>query len=256
MEESPTREIQQSNGNKAAFGGFTFGNPPAASSVLFGGPSSAPATTSPFPFASSPSNPFGPQPIKETKSEEPKPFSFAQSSSTSATNTGFSFGQNQPTESPRPSTTGSFNFGASSGGGGGGGGGTPTSTTSGFNFGATPASNPFGQPAGGSAPSSPSAFQSFNFGAPSSSTAFSFGSQPASPATGNTNLPQATTPVTFGNANTGFGSSAPSSPFSAPTQIAPSTSAGGTLFTIGAAPPQANVQGRAIKKLPRSRAKR
>lgn len=252
MEESPTRDIQQSNNNKSAFGGFTFGNAPTSGSVLFGGPTSAPpATTAPFPFGSTPSpNPFAPQPIKESKSEGPKPFSFGQSSA-SATSTGFPFGQAQPTaESPRPSTTGSFNFA---------GPGTPTSTASGFNFGAPPASNPFGQPSSGSAPSSPSTFQStaFNFGAPSN-TAFTFGSQPASPAAASTNLPQTTTPVTFGGASTGFGSSAPSSPFNPPTQIAPSTSSGGTLFTIGAAPPpQAGGQSRVIKKLPnRNRTKR
>ena len=45
-----------------------------------------------------------------------------------------------------------------------------------------------------------------------------------------------------------FNPSTPSSPFSAPTQIAPSTSSGGTLFTIGAAPPPH--PGRPIKKLP------
>ncbi|KXN90465.1 hypothetical protein AN958_04137 [Leucoagaricus sp. SymC.cos] len=258
MEESPTREVQQANGaNKLpAFTGFSFGNPPSTTSVLFGGPTSAPpATTTPFPFGSnSSSNPFAaPPPIKESKSEGPKPFSFGQSASPApTTSTGFTFGQTAQTggESPRPSTTGSFGFGP----------GTPTSTTSGFNFGQAPASNPFAQQSSGSAPSSPSTFQSsaFNFGATTSGTTpFTFGSQPASPATGATNLPQASTPVTFGSGNTGFGSSAPSSPFSAPTQIAASTSSGGTLFTIGAAPPpQPGTQGRAIKKLPNRNRKR
>jgi nucleoporin NUP1 len=255
MEESPTREVQQTNANsKPDFTGFNFGNPPSSGSVLFGGPTSAPPTTTPFPFSSnSPSNLFAAPPMKESKSEGPKPFTFGQSiAPTSATSTGFSFSQTtQNPESPRPSTGGSFGFG--------GGPSTPTTTASGFNFGATPASNPFGQQqSGGSAPSSPSTFQAgtFNFSSASSGTGFGFGSQPASPATGSTNLPPATTP--FGGGNTGFNSSAPSSPFNAPGQIAPSTSSGGTLFTIGAAPPlQTGTQGRAIKKLPnRNRAKR
>lgn len=253
MEESPTRDIQHTNNdNKPSFGSFPFGNPPTSGSVLFGGPTSAPpVATAPFPFSSGPaSNPFSPQPIKESKSEGMKPFSFGQSS-TSSSGTGYPFGSTQTaTESPRPSTAGSFNVA---------GPGTPTSTTPGFTFGATPTNNPFGQSSGGSAPGSPSTFQSsaFNFGAPSGSAFSSFGSQPASPATGTTNLPPAATPVTFGGAGTGFGS-APSSPFSAPTQIAPSTSSGGPLFTIGSAPPpQPGGQNRVIKKLPnRTRAKR
>jgi nucleoporin NUP1 len=251
MEESPTREVQQAN--KLNFTGFSFGTPPTTGSVLFGGPTSAPpATTTPFPFGGASSGPFGAPPMKESKSEGPKPFTFHQSSSpVPPTGTGFTFGQTtQTAESPRPSTTGSYGFSPS----------TPASTTTGFTFGAAqPTSNVFGQQqSGGSAPSSPSTFQAtFNFGGTSSGTGtgFGFGSQPASPATGTSNLPQ--TP--FGGGTTGFGSSAPSSPFSAPIQITPSTSSGGTLFTIGAPPPPqpGGTQGRAIKKLPnRSRIKR
>ncbi|KAJ3501349.1 hypothetical protein NMY22_g18957 [Coprinellus aureogranulatus] len=105
-----------------------------------------------------------------------------------------------------------------------------------------------------SAPSSPSTFNqpspfSFNAPLPAANTGFAFGSQPASPAGSNAGLPA----TGFGAPSTGFGQPAPSSPFSAPTSIAPSTSSGGTLFTIGSAPAPANPNARVTRKLPTRR---
>lgn len=263
MEESPTRDLQQANHKppnlRPTIGGgaFSFGNSSSSttnSGSFFGtqqqtSPAPAPA---PFSFNSSASNPFA---SKESNAEVPKPFGgFGQAAppAAPAITTSFSFGQANPTEdAQRPLSGGGFGFGTTP---------TPTSTTAptnSFSFGAPQASNPFGQPAStGSAPSSPSTFNQpspFSFGAPAPSTngGFSFGSQPASPASGG-NL---TLPSGFGSGG-GFGQpQQPSSPFSGPIALAPSTSGGGgaSLFTIGSAPALAAGGPRTIKKLPNRR---
>ncbi|KIM49010.1 hypothetical protein M413DRAFT_92894 [Hebeloma cylindrosporum] len=259
MEESPTREMQQNGNGKLAetrpsLGGFSFGTNNSdsnAGSSLFGGGNSstgAPLST-PFSFGgSSLANPFAP---KNPQSEESKGFAgFGQTAPVPPTiSTTFSFGQQlkSPENAQRPSTTGPFSFAA-----------TPTSATSAtpaFSFSGSTNSNPFGQPAPGSAPSSPSTFNqpSFAFGGPTTTAggAFAFGSQPASPAGGaNLTLPQSS----FGTGG-GFGQSAPqqpSSPFNSPIALAPSTSSGGSLFTMGSAPAPAP-GARQIKKLPNRR---
>jgi nucleoporin NUP1 len=260
MEESPTREMQQNGNGKPAesrstLGGFSFGTNNSdsnAGSSLFGGgqnsATGAPLST-PFSFGSSSlANPFAP---KNPQPEEPKGFSgFGQTTPIAPTiSTTFSFGQQlkSPEDAQRPSTTAPFSFAA-----------TPTSATSAtpaFSFSGAANSIPFGQPPSGSAPSSPSTFNqpsSFAFGAPAASAGggFAFGSQPASPAGGaNLTLPQSS----FGTGG-GFGQSAPqqpSSPFNSPLALAPSTSSGGSLFTMGSAP-AANGP-RQIKKLPNRR---
>ncbi|PPQ66838.1 hypothetical protein CVT26_009617 [Gymnopilus dilepis] len=259
MDESPTRDLQQVNGTKptsAMNGGFSFGSGSSTTNggSLFGGQSNTAPSFSFGASSSAASNPFAPKDNKDATAS--KGFGgFGQAPAPIMTS--FSFGQtSKPAEEPqRPATAGAFSFGA-----------TPTSATSGtpaFSFGQPPASNPFGQSGSGSAPSSPSTFNqpsSFGFGAttPSSTAPFSFGSQPNSPAGGaNLTLPAG-----------GFGSGAPfgqaqqpqpSSPFSAPIALAPSTSGGagggGALFTIGAAPAPAPAGGpRQIKKLPTRRA--
>ncbi|EAU88404.2 hypothetical protein CC1G_05170 [Coprinopsis cinerea okayama7 len=255
MEESPTREMQANGASKPTLS-FSFGQSANGSSTLFGGstsgaPSPAPTSATPFSFgATTASNPFA----SSAKPEEPKPFSFGTPASTPTTTASpFSFGPSKSTggEPARPNTTGSFSFGATS---------TPTSTAAPFSFGtgAAAAPNPFAPSQPTSAPSSPSTFNQpspFSFAAPlpatSSSTPFTFGSQPASPAGSNSGLPAT---GGFGTATNGaFGATAaPSSPFNPPAQLAPSTSSGGTLFTIGAAP--APAAGRQIKKLPTRRA--
>ncbi|PPQ63177.1 hypothetical protein CVT24_005722 [Panaeolus cyanescens] len=258
MEESPTRDLQQSNNKPMINGGFSFSAAPSTTNTtagsIFGdrGATASPLPTpAPFTFgATTASNPFG---AKEAQPAAPKPFAFGTAAAPAPITTSFSFGQPKAAEEPaRPATAGGFSFGA-----------TPTSTTApvpAFSFGAPTATNAFG-----SAPSSPSTFNQptpFSFGnpAPAASSPFTFGgSQPASPAGGvNLTLPQTTTSG-FGTSTTGFGQATtpqPSSPFSAPTSLAPSTSSGGTLFTIGAAPaPAPNAAGaRQIKKLPARRA--
>ena len=249
MEESPVREMQVNGNGKApearpAIGStapFSFGGAGSSGvngSSLFGAQGGTASSTSPFTFgvaSSASSNPFAPK-----KPEESKPFGGFGAPQAPPINTSFSFGQQQPEEN-RPSSAGAlFAFGQ-----------TPTSATNPtptFAFGgANASSNPFGA-ATGSAPASPSTFaqpSSFSFGATSAtnSNAFAFGSQPSSPAA----AANATLPPPAGNA-TGFGQTpSPSSPFTAPLPLATSTS-GGALFTIGAAPPTGQRQ---IKKLPR-----
>lgn len=262
MEESPTRDVQAVNGmNKPPERptlGFSFGSNVPAS--IFGNQSngSAPASSSSFSFntASSSSNPFA----KDNKPDENKPFGgFGQTLNVPSSTPGFTFGQSKPADnndSVRPSTPASFGFG----------GPAPSSATgpgSTFAFGG-PGNNSTGSAFGqatqpsSSAPSSPSTFSQppqpspFSFTAaplPSVNTAFSFGSQPASPAGGNSalSLPQPATPSGFGAG--GFGQPQPSSPFGAPAPSAPAPSGGGTLFTIGAAP-SAPAGARTIRKLP------
>lgn len=255
MEESPTREMQQTNGgngNAEARPTLSFSFNSSTSAPLFGGvqPIASPVSNpSSFSFGSTTSaagNPFAP---KETK---PQFEGFGQMSATPATT--FNFNQVKapdPAEAQRPATTGSFSFNT-----------TPTSATGSAPFSFAAPSNPFGQSQAGSAPSSPSTFNQpspFAFGpsAASASTAFSFGSQPASPAGGNVSLslPQVSTSSGFGGGS-GFGAVAPPSPFSGPVPLAPSTSSGGTLFTIGAAPviaPPGPGGPRQIRKLPNRR---
>lgn len=262
MEESPTREMQQTGNGKLAesrptLDGFSFvtnnSGSNAGSSLFGGGQNSASVAPSSTPFSfggSSLANPFAP---KNPQPEEPKGFAgFGQTTPVAPTlSTTFSFGQQlkSPEDAQRSSTTGPFSFAA-----------TPTSATSAtpaFSFSGTANSNPFGQPPSRSAPSSPSTFSqpsSFAFGAPAASAggAFAFGSQPASPAGGaNLTLPQSS----FGTGG-GFGQSAPqqpSSPFNSPLPLAPSTSSGGSLFTMGSAPAPAANGPRQIKKLPNRR---
>ena len=281
MEESPTREVQQSNeANKPALAlgsGFSFNtSSPIGTSLFGGGPQNLTSPlppTSPFSFSSSsPSNPFAPKdkvdepkafgfgqasampPAPSSsfaptdKTDEPKPFgTFGKSSAVPSTSTGFSFGQMTKASEEIPPTTGSFSFNT-----------TPTSATasSPFSFGTPQNANPFGQATSSSAPSSPSTFtqpSSFAFGAPPSTNAsFGFGSQPTSPAGGaNLTLPH---PTSSGGFTFGQQTQQPSSPFGAPIPLAPSTSSA-ALFTIGAAPAPAGVAGgpRQIRKLPNRR---
>ena len=287
MEESPTREIQQSNeANKTALtlgSGFSFSDSTPMGTSLFGerlqNLTSPLPPTSPFSFSSSsPSNPFGPKDKADEpkafggfgqastvpsapsnsfaptdKTDEPKLFgTFGKTNAMPSTSTGFSFGQmtKASEETQRPPTTGSFSFNT-----------TPTSATasSAFSFGTPQNSNPFGQATSSSAPSSPSTFTQpapFAFAAPAASTntSFGFGSQPSSPAGGaNLTLPQPTSSggFTFGQQT----QQQPSSPFGAPIPLAPSTSSTGALFTIGAAPAPAGVASgpRQIRKLPNRR---
>lgn len=248
MDESPTRDVSApkiAEPRPSLGGGFSFGN---ATSSGFGAQTNAPptSTTPTFGFgaSSSASNPFA----KTDKPEETKSGfgGFGQSNG----NSGFSFNR-KVEDPPRPATAGSFSFGSPNS--------APASGTA-FPFGG-PGNNSTGSttfPSGPlSAPNSPSTFNnataspSFAFGAlPATTNPFGFGSQPASPAPGNTTLPSA-----FGGGSTnGFGAhagAAPSNPFGAPTT--PSTSSGGSLFTIGAAPSAALGGARQIKKLPNRR---
>ena len=250
MEESPVRDMQVNGNGKApearpAIGStapFSFGSAGSSGvngSSLFGAQGGTSSSTSPFAFgaSSTSSNPFAPK-----KPEEAKHFGGFGAPQAPPINTSFSFGQQQPEENRPSSAGGLFAFGQ-----------TPTSATNPtppFAFGgANASSNPFGAGTG-SAPASPSTFaqpSSFNFGATSAtnSSAFAFGSQPSSPAA----AANATLPPPGGNA--GFGQTpSPSSPFTAPLPLATSTS-GGALFTIGAAPPAPPTGQRQIKKLPR-----
>jgi len=255
MEESPTRDLQQMNANKPASGlngGFSFGSNGSTTNggVLFGGQSTAPSFAFGASTSTSASNPFAPKDNNDGTTS--KGFGGFGQNVTPIT-TSFSFGQ--PTtaaeEAQRPSTAGAFSFGT-----------TPTSatsTTAAFAFGAPSTSNAFGQTSSGSTPSSPSTFNQpapFTFGAtpPPSNSSFAFGSQPNSPAGGtNLSLPAG---GFGGGASFGQAQQQPSSPFSAPIALAPSTSGGGggSLFTIGAAPAPSPAGGaRQIKKLPNRR---
>ncbi|KAF9459346.1 hypothetical protein BDZ94DRAFT_1312456 [Collybia nuda] len=262
MEESPTRDIQPVHeSNKPPdrpTAGFSFGSNTSGS--IFGNQpvgSASMTSSSPFSFSTtSSSNPFA----KGDKTDDNKPFGgFRQTLAPASSAPGFTFGQNKPADngdSARSSTPGSFGFNGS----------TPLSTTGpgpAFAFGGSAnnsASTLFGQvtQAPSSTPSSPSTFNQpspFSFSAPLPpvNASFTFGSQPASPAGGNStlSLPQSTTPGTFGVS--GFGQAQPSSPFGVPTSVAPApSSGGGTLFTIGA-PPSAPAGARAIRKLPNRR---
>ena len=235
MDESPTRDLSaqpKPAEPRPTLGGSSFSFPSSTA-------------TNPFAFnAPASSVPFG-----SSKLEEPKPFGgFGQSSGTS-TGSPFLFAPKpQPEEPPRPSTTGSFSFPTptSSGSGPGFTFGGPSSTT----LPTTP--NPFAQPQGGSAPSSPSTFAtqpSFTFGTSSSTQTnpFTFGSQPSSPAATPSGLP----PPAISSGSFAFGSNSPqsSTPFGAP------PASGGTLFNMGSVSTTQNssIGGRQIKKLPTRR---
>lgn len=246
MEESPTRDMQL-NGKQADIESrpaisFQFSNAGSSTGSLFG--QSSQTTSAPFSFSQPTPSPFA----KTENKTEDNP-SFGGFGQTQPSTTGFSFGQKAPESEPaRPSTTGSFAF-------------QPTSATSSgslFAFG-VPAnnSNPFNQSTtqGSSAPSSPPTFSQpapFSFAAPAAapSTSFTFGaSQPASPAVGNSSLPQPPTPGGFNFTHSG--GTTPTSPFGV---TAPAAPAGGALFTIGAAPaPTPGSTGRPFKKLPNRR---
>ena len=244
MDESPTREMNLNGNGKAPERptlSFPFGAQTPAGSALF---AQSPVTPSPaFAFGTPAVNPFA----KDTKAVDDKPkvlSGFGQQPST-----GFSFGQ-KPPESPAVASPAPFSFGQPS---------PSVAPTSPFTFGPA-ASNPFAQAstAGASAPPSPSTFNrpastpAFTFGSSAttqpSSAPFSFGtsSQPASPANNNTALPPSSgaPAFTFGAAS---GTTAPSNLFN---PSAPAPAGGGTLFTIGSAPPPPE-GGRQIKKLPR-----
>ncbi|CDO69016.1 hypothetical protein BN946_scf184834.g23 [Trametes cinnabarina] len=248
MEESPTRNGgMEMNGHEQPkpSTGFTFGAPSGSSGISpFGQPSQSAA----------PSFSFGAKTDPKQESKPAAPFSFGTSTSSGG---GFGFGQ-KPAESVQspisPAPFGSsMPFGQSST--------TPAPSAPAFSFGAPSApSGGFGQPTS-STPASPSTFGQpapFSFGTPTSATApsnpFAFGSQPASPATGNAGLPQP--PGSSGGPGFSFGqpspatAQSPASPFGA----AP-PAPGGVSFTIGAAAPQpqGTSGARAIKKLPTRR---
>ncbi|GJE86801.1 hypothetical protein PsYK624_028840 [Phanerochaete sordida] len=244
--------------NKPA-SGFMFGQPGASTGFPFpqkpanGG--AAPSTPAGFAFG---------KPAESAAPSAPPGFAFtpkpAEPTPAPGTPTGFVFGP-KPTESNAAASTGGFAFGAPP---------TPTTTGQGFAFGApqlapstsfgaqatsatstTPSPNPFSQPAqpaGG--------FGGFGVPTPTSATApsqgFAFSSQPASPA-----VPSSGLPGQNGAAGFPFGSNA--APASSPSPFAPTAalpSAGGPVFTMGAAPPPTpggSVAGRQIKKLPARR---
>ncbi|PBK96485.1 hypothetical protein ARMGADRAFT_1061145 [Armillaria gallica] len=244
MDESPTRDMQVTNGPKIVeprptLGVFpSFNNTSGGSSFGQSGGSMAPS----FAFGAAPtsSNPFA----KENKPEENKGFGgFSQSSGTSS---GFPFTRKTSEDPPRPSTAGAFSFQSPNSATGSGSG-------SGFGFGGASNGATSTFPSGPlSAPNSPSTFNnpspSFTFAAaPATTNPFAFGSQPASPATGTTNLPSVTS-TGFGG---GFGGS--SNPFGAASTTPAAPSSGGTLFTIGAAPSAPPNGMRQIKKLPTRR---
>jgi len=232
MDESPTRDVQPSGVKPTAIE-FSFAQTPTSSSLFSTQANGNAPSSTPFAFGA-------PQPLatnvfatstKETKPVQNKPISFAQTSS-------YSFGQNKVPDvagTVQSPTSGPYSFG---------------SNTNTFAFGppSNASTNPFGQT--GSAPSSPATFGAspFAFAASTSNTAFAFGSsQPASPVGGsNLSLP------TSGFGNSGFGQSAPSSPFSTTSPLAPSAPAA-PLFTIGSAPAVTPGAPRQIKKLPTRR---
>ncbi|KAG7086676.1 hypothetical protein E1B28_002615 [Marasmius oreades] len=230
MEESPTRDTQKPAEPRPSLSGFPFGT---STSSPFGqsAQSSSGTASSSFSFGvpSTNDNNFGG--MKTDSKPASSSFGFGQADYTSTTpnSSPFSFGFNkQDNEPARPSTTGSFSFGPS-----------PSTSTTPFTFGSSSntTSNPFGPPQSGSAPSSPSTFSQPTPAFTGSSNPFAFGgSQPASPATPSSSLPQSSA---FGASPSGFGSTQP---------------AAGALFTMGAAP--ANSQGRHIKRLPKRGGKR
>lgn len=246
MDESPARDMVLNGNSKAPERptlNFSF-NTPSGSALFAQSPAT---TTAPFSFGAPGAtiNPFA----KEEKKETKPAVSFGGFGQTSST--GFSFGQ-KPPESPATTGPGSgsapFQFAQPS---------PSAAPASPFSFGAAPASaGPFGQPSAASAPSSPSTFNrpaSFAFGTPTAAQpaaspfAFGTGSQPTSPATGNTALPSGTTgsaPFTFGAGTNA--ATPPAVGFGAPTSAA---GPAGSLFTMGSAPPPA--EGRRIKGLPR-----
>ena len=249
MEESPTRDVNQKvDEPKPVIGGFSFSVPSATVGSSPFGQNNQNSQTAPFSFgAPSTPNPFG----KPADAQEGKNNNFGTFGGNASSSGAFSFGQKTLESAPSVSrsTSAGFTFGQPQPA-------APPQIASSFSFGATPANNnPFSQvPSNtGSAPSSPSTFNQpspFSFTSPttpSNNNPFAFGSsQPASPAGGNTGLPQAP-----GTSNGGFsfgqsnGAAAPQT--AAPFQVQPST--GGNLFTIGSAPSPA--PGRPVKKLPR-----
>ncbi|KAK0197458.1 hypothetical protein F5146DRAFT_995130 [Armillaria mellea] len=244
MDESPTRDMQIINGPKIAEPRPTLGVFPSFNNTSGGSSFGQPggSITSSFAFGAAPgsSNPFA----KENKPEENKGFGgFGQSSGTSS---GFPFTRKTSEDPPRPSTAGAFSFQSPNSATGSGSG-------SGFGFGGAPSGTTSTFPSGPlSAPNSPSTFNnpspSFTFAAaPATTNPFAFGSQPASPATGSTNLPSVAS-TGFGG---GFGGS--SNPFGAASTTPAAPSSGGTLFTIGAAPSAPPNGMRQIKKLPNRR---
>ncbi|KAG6888068.1 hypothetical protein C0995_010843 [Termitomyces sp. Mi166 len=252
MDESPTRDTQQTAkpADRLIIGGngFSFGTSAPTSSF---GTQNNSSTSFSFGAPSSSTPVFG-------KPSEGNSFSFGQAVPATPASSGFNFGQSKTENEPtRTSTTGSFSFNIST---------SATGSAPGFPFGGAgnnSTGSAFGQSQSGSAPGSPSTFPQqpspFSFGAPLPpvNTAFSFGSQPASPAGVNLSLPQPATPGGFGNTVTsGFGQAQqqqPSSPFGASNPPAPATG-GAALFTIGAPPaPPSGTGTRTIRKLPNRR---
>lgn len=241
MDESPSRDMNI-NGKAPErptldFSSFTGASSTPAGSTLFA-QSPATATGPGFGFGTASNNPFA----KPEDKEKPG-MAFGSSNFGQPSSSGFGFGQGA-TETPAPASTAPFSFSQVA---------SPNvAPAPGFGFSQT-ASNAFGQQQStSSAPSSPSTFNrpgtSFSFGtsapAQPATPSFAFGgSQPASPATSAGGLPQPS-----GGAFA-FGQSGAAPP-ATPNSFAPTTtsSGGGTLFTIGAAP---QPDGRQIKKLPR-----
>ena len=240
MDESPSRDMTP-NGKAPERPTLDFsfnaaGNTPAGSTLFAQSPAT---TTGPgFGFGAASASPFA-------KPEDKDKLGTFGSGFGQTSGTGFGFGQKPPeTSAPAPAAPFGFAQAAS----------PSVAPASPFTFSQT-ASNPFGQQNTSSAPSSPSTFSrpahSFSFGptAPAQPSVPSFafgGSQPVSPATPAGGLPQPS-----GGSFT-FGQPSGAAPAAAPNPFAPPPAAaqpaGGTLFTIGAAPQS---DGRQIKKLPR-----
>ncbi|KAI0818811.1 hypothetical protein BC629DRAFT_677601 [Irpex lacteus] len=250
MDESPVRPPTELSSRpelpKLNAGGFSF-NLPGASSSPFG---QSPQTTNGFPFSSQPpasSTLFGAK--TETKpAEKPAASAFGFGQST-APSTGFAFGAPKPAESNTPAHVSGFNFSTPAP--------TPTAASAPFGFSAPQISqsNSFGSNAAPASPfGQPTGNTGFAFGAGTTPTAttspFTFtGSQPASPAATNAGLPAqngSTGGFTFG-APSAAAPAAASSPFAAPAAL---PEPGGTLFTMGAAPPAGQRQ---LKGLPKRR---
>ncbi|KAH9857821.1 hypothetical protein C2E23DRAFT_856465 [Lenzites betulinus] len=248
MEESPTRgggmDMHGHEQPKPA-SAFSFGAPSGSSGVSPFGQPTQPTQSATTSFS------FGAKPEVKTEPKPAAPFSFASSTSSGG---GFGFGQKAAESAQSPISPAPFGsstpFGQASN--------TPTTSAPAFSFGAPSApSAGFGQGVS-STPASPSTFGQpapFGFGTPTSATApsnpFAFGSQPASPATGNTGLPQP--PGSSSGTGFAFGQpspvTTPATPFGAP---APAPG-GGVAFTIGSAAPQQAFGPRTIKKLPTRR---